>query len=70
MDRVVFCFYRGLLKCLSRLGFGILYGFSDLLWVILYRIVGYRKNIVRSNLAASFPQKSKKELRAIEKEFL
>lgn len=69
MDRVVFCFYRGLLKCLSRLGFGILYGFSDLLWVILYGIVGYRKNIVRSNLAASFPQKSKKELRAIEKEF-
>lgn len=43
--------------------------FSDFLYLVLYRAVGYRKDIVRRNLEASFPEKTQKERRAIERKF-
>lgn len=46
-----------------------LYVLSDLLYVPLYYLVGYRKKVVRRNLKNSFPEKSEKELRKIEKQF-
>ncbi len=35
----------------------------------MYYIVGYRKGVVRSNLTKSFPNKSSKELKSIERKF-
>lgn len=46
-----------------------LYLLSDIGYIIVYRIIGYRKNIVRQNLRNSFPFKSEKELHSIEKKF-
>lgn len=46
-----------------------LYFFSDILYLILYHIVGYRKNVVRTNLKNSFPEKSETERLQIEKDF-
>lgn len=43
--------------------------FSDFLYFVIYRLVGYRKDIVRSNLSRSFPEKSTGELRRIERDF-
>ena len=40
---------------------------SDVLYVITYYIIGYRKKIVRSNLKLCFPNKSDQELLALEK---
>ena len=54
---------------LSLLPFWMHYLLSDLLYVILYRMIGYRKTVVRSNLATSFPEKSEVELRKIERDF-
>ena len=54
---------------LSLLPFWMHYLLSDLLYVILYRMIGYRKTVVRSNLATSFPEKSEAELRKIERDF-
>jgi KDO2-lipid IV(A) lauroyltransferase len=54
---------------LSLLPFWMHYLLSDLLYVILYRIIGYRKKVVRSNLATSFPEKGEAELRKIERGF-
>lgn len=54
---------------ISRLPFGILYGLADFIFIILYYIVGYRKNTVRKNLEESFPEKEAKELRIIERQF-
>ena len=42
--------------------FFILYFFSDLMYVFLYRIFGYRKKVVFENLSLSFPEKEKQEL--------
>ncbi len=47
----------------------VLYVFSDFFYLIIYYIVGYRKKIARKNIEKSFPEKSKKELRRIERRF-
>jgi KDO2-lipid IV(A) lauroyltransferase len=57
------------LKLLSQLPFGILYVFSDFLYVLAYYIIRYRRQLVRRNLRNSFPEKSDAELGKIEKAF-
>lgn len=54
---------------ISILPFKLLYAFSDLLFVILYHIVGYRKRVVKENLRLVFPNKSNEELNKIRKKF-
>lgn len=51
---------------LSWLPFSILYLFSDSLYLCLYRVFGYRKAVVRTNLRNSFPEKSEAELNRLE----
>ena len=59
----------GLWYLLSLLPFCVHYVLSDLIYLILYKMLGYRKKIVRKNLATSFPEKSETELRTIERRF-
>ncbi|MEG1617709.1 MAG: lysophospholipid acyltransferase family protein [Bacteroidales bacterium] len=47
----------------------LLYGISDFLFILVYYVVGYRKKVVRRNLENSFPDKSPKEIRTLEKGF-
>jgi len=47
----------------------VLYFFSDIFYVIAYKMIGYRLKVVRSNIEGSFPDKSVKELRQLEREF-
>lgn len=58
-----------LLNFLSRLPFPLLYVFSDFLYFIVYKLVGYRKVVVRKNLRNAYPNKSPEELKSIEKEY-
>lgn len=46
-----------------------LYFFSDILYPIIYYLIRYRKPVVRTNLKKSFPEKTEKELRSIERRF-
>ena len=39
----------------------VLYFHSDLLFIIMYHLIRYRRDVVNSNLANSFPEKTKKE---------
>ncbi len=48
---------------------GLLYLFSDFLYLIIYRVVGYRKAVVRENLRQSFPAQTQSDLLRIEKKF-
>ncbi len=57
------------LYLLSLLPFWFLYLVSDLLFVILYYLVGYRRNVVQENLRNSFPEKSEQERKTIEKKY-
>ncbi|MDE6715275.1 MAG: acetyltransferase, partial [Muribaculaceae bacterium] len=59
----------GFLKGLARLPFGVLYAISDFLYFLIYRVVRYRVKIARNNIGTSFPDKSEKECREIERKF-
>jgi len=54
---------------LSLLPFWFLYIISDILFVILYYLAGYRRKVVQENLRNSFPEKSEEERKAIEKKY-
>lgn len=47
----------------------VLYILSDILYFWVYYVVKYRLKVTRSNLKSSFPEKSEKELRDIERQF-
>ena len=57
------------LYLVSILPFWLLYRLSDLLYVVVYYIAGYRKNVVMNNLRNSFPEKDEKELKKISRLF-
>ena len=58
-----------MLYLLNKLPLKVLYCFADMIYPLLYYVIGYRRKVVRKNLRNSFPEKSEKELKAIEKEF-
>lgn len=56
-------------KLHALLPMSVLYRFSDLFYLLIYKVVGYRVKVVRRNLKASFPEKSELELRSLERKF-
>src|SRR4051812_46362995 len=58
-----------LIYFLSVLPFRLLYLVSDGLFILLFRVTGYRKKVVLQNLRNSFPEKSEAELEAICRKF-
>ena len=66
MSRILFYL---LIKPLSLLPIGVLLRISDVVFFILYYIIGYRKKVVLNNLQNSFPDKSPKEIERISKKF-
>jgi KDO2-lipid IV(A) lauroyltransferase len=54
---------------LSLLPVGILYLLSDLLYLVGYKIAGYRKSVTYDNLVHAFPEKSPEEIKAIMNRF-
>ena len=69
MNKVVYYLVSSLWYLLSLLPFCIHYLFSDFIYFILYRLIGYRVKVVRNNLTSSFPEKSEAEIREIERKF-
>lgn len=57
------------LYCISLLPFRLLYILSDVLYVILYHVLGYRKKIVYDNLRNAFPDRSEAEILALRKKY-
>lgn len=53
----------------ARLPFGVLYAIADVLFFIIYHIVRYRRKVVDSNLAESFPGAPEEERRKIARQF-
>lgn len=50
---------------LSAFPFPLLYAISDVLFLVLYYIIGYRKKITATNLRNAFPEKSDAEIQTI-----
>ena len=69
MQLLVFILAYPLLRLVSWLPFRLLYALSDGVYFLVYRVIGYRKKVVRGNLDLVFPEKSETERRTIEKQF-
>ena len=69
MQFLVYLLIYPFLWIISILPFKLLYAFSDLLYVLLYHIIGYRKKTVKYNLELVFPNKTKEEINLITKKF-
>ncbi len=54
---------------ISLLPLWLLYGLSDACYLILFKIIGYRKNVVLDNLQQAFPEKNDREIREIMRQF-
>ncbi|MBP5798862.1 MAG: lysophospholipid acyltransferase family protein [Prevotella sp.] len=69
MRNLIYYIVYGIFALFSLLPMWVHYLISDVMYVIVYYLVGYRKKLVRKNLRDSFPEKSTEELLAIEKAF-
>jgi KDO2-lipid IV(A) lauroyltransferase len=53
----------------ALLPFRMMYFISDLTYLIVFSLIGYRRKVVRTNLINSFPERPLKEINRIEKDF-
>lgn len=59
----------GFFYLLSLLPMPLLHGISSGFYLVIYRLLGYRKKVVLHNLAIAFPQKSEAERERIARQF-
>lgn len=69
MQLLIYIIVFPILWFLSILPTRILYMFSTFIFFWIYYVFGYRKKVVNDNLNLCFPEKSKKEIKSIEKKF-
>jgi len=67
MNFIVFILIYPIIWFLSILPMRVLHFLSDIIYVFVYYVIGYRKKVVRNNLKLAFPEKSALELLRIEK---
>ena len=60
---------NGVLTMLAWLPLGVLYSLSTLIIYPLLLVGGYRREVIRRNIRVSFPDKTRKERRRIERKF-
>lgn len=54
---------------ITLLPFRVLYLLSDLIFIVIYHLIGYRREVVEKNLKNTFPEKSPEELNMIGRGF-
>ena len=69
MQLLVYIIVFPILWIISILPFRLFYGFSDCIYFIVYRLIGYRKKTVRYNMALTLTHLSEKERIEVEKKF-
>ena len=69
MSFLIFALVYPFVLLLSKLPFRVLYIISDVVFLILYYIVGYRRDVVLFNLKTAFPEMDKATLKETEKRF-
>ncbi|MCD8270651.1 MAG: lysophospholipid acyltransferase family protein [Parabacteroides sp.] len=68
-NKILYALLFAWVKLHAMLPMPVLYVLSDILYILIYRVMRYRLKVVRRNLKASFPDKSEIELRRLEREF-
>ncbi|MEG0851244.1 MAG: lipid A biosynthesis acyltransferase, partial [Flavobacterium sp.] len=69
MQFIVYILAYPLLWLISILPFRLFYLLSDCIYFLIYYVVGYRRKVVKENLALTLPHLSVEERKKIEKKF-
>ena len=69
MNLIVFWLTYPLIWLASRIPMRILYIKSDVLFILIYHVFGYRKKVIFQNIRYAFPEKSEEEIKKIAKKF-
>ena len=69
MQLLIYILLYPILWCISILPFRLLYLLSDIIYVLVYYVLGYRKKTVRENLALTLSNLTRQERLVIEKKF-
>ena len=69
MQRLVYILSYPVLWFIAILPFSLFYTISDLIYLILFYLIGYRRKVVRANLKLTFPEFSEGEIKSTEKAF-
>lgn len=65
MSKIVYSIFY----LISLLPFCVLYTLSDIAYLLIYKLIGYRRTVVRNNLTTSFTEKDIDEIKDIERKF-
>ena len=68
-EKIQYALVFSFVYCLSLLPLRVLYILTGGIYLLAYRLIGYRTDVVRKNIRDSFPDKSEKERKKIEKDF-
>lgn len=68
-EKILFHILKTFIRTMALCPFGVLYFISDCLYPIAYYVIRYRRKVVHANITNSFPEKSAKEIKEIEKKF-
>lgn len=66
---IVYAPLNGLLHAIAYLPFWMLYGISDICFILVFYIFRYRRHVAQRNIDESFPEKSEKERYRILRKF-
>lgn len=69
MNKFLFNIFYGFVWLITWLPLGVLYRISDLIFVLMYYVIRYRRKVVWNNLSNAFPEKTDKEKRTISRKF-
>lgn len=69
MQTLLFYITYPIIWLASILPLRVLYIISDMFYLLIFYIIGYRKKVVLQNLKLAFPEKSDKEIKIIRKKF-
>ena len=58
-----------LLQILSRLPLAVLYCIASVLYFFIYRVMGFRRELVRQNLQRSFPDRAREDIETLVRQF-
>ena len=68
-NNLAYLLVHGIARILSYLPFWMLYLLSDFMYLMIFYVVGYRRQLVMKNLRMAFQEKTEQELKAIRRQF-
>lgn len=66
---ISYLFLRFMIVVIGFMPFRVMYVFSDLVYLLIYYVIGYRRQVVATNLSSSFPEKNDDEICQLTKKF-